>query len=230
MKTWKICIIIIGVLILILSSTSVTAATETDATGDVYQWKMVDSTWSWQKSTSPKSNIDITELTYSVNGNQLTLTMKVAGNIQASENIIYWVWLNTSDAIYYMSFNNDQKIVVGTGEEGGMPAISTDVTVSGNTISGSIGLVGTGETSNELWGYAWEYTEFGDQNQEWWGDWIPGTYAPFWGQEGNGDGNGGGTNGNDDTNGQGGSGSPGFETVAVITTLAIAIIILRRRK
>ncbi|KYK22449.1 hypothetical protein AYK21_03870 [Thermoplasmatales archaeon SG8-52-2] len=218
MKIWKISIILIGVLIIILSSTTVSAKTETDATGDVYHWKMVDSTWSWQKSSSPKSYIDVTELSYTVNGNQLTLEIKVAGNIQDSENIIYGVWLNTSDATYYMSLHNNQNIVMGQLDAGGMPAVSTDITVSGNTISGNIGLVGTDETSLKFWGYAYEYTEYGDKNQEWWGDWIPGDYAPF-------------TIDDDGTNGQGNdNGSPGFETVAVITALAIAIIIFRRRK
>ena len=236
MKIWKIYIIMIGVLILILSSTSVSA--ETDATGDVYHWKMVDSTWSWQQSILPKAHIDITELTYTVNGNQITITMKVAGNVQISENVAYMAWINTSDATYNMYLINDQKFVMAMSEiGGGMPAMNTDVTVSGNTISGTVELVGTDEASSELWGYAWEYTQFGDTNQEWWGDWIPGTYAPFWGQEGEGDGDGEGEGDGDDTNGEGSgnggngsSGTPGFEAIAVITALAIAIIFLRRRK
>jgi hypothetical protein len=239
MKFWKICIVMIGVLILVLSSTSVSAETETDATGDVYHWKMVDSSWSWQPSTLPRAHIDITELTYTVNGNQITISMKVAGNVQISENVAYMAWVNTSDATYNMYLINDQKFVMGISETGGgMPAMNTDVTVSGNTISGTIELVGTDDTSTELWGYAWEYTEYGDTNQEWWGDWIPGDYAPFWGQEddgdGEGDGNGddgGDTNGDGSSNGgNGSSGTPGFELVAVITALAIAVIVLRRRK
>jgi hypothetical protein len=246
MKFWKISIIMIGVLILILSSTSISAETETDATGDVYHWKIVDSAWSWQPSTEPRANIDITELTYTVNGNQLTLSMKVAGNVQTSENIVYWAWLNTSDATYYMSLMNDQKLIMAMSTiEGGMPAMNTDVTISGDTISGTIELVGTDETSMELWGYAWEYTEYGNVNQEWWGDWIPGTYAPFWGEEGNGDDEGDGDgegegdgdgegdangDGNGGGNGSGSSGTPGFETIALFVALAVAIIILRRRK
>jgi PGF-CTERM protein len=237
MKFWKICIIMIGVLILILSSTSASAITETDATGDVYHWKMVDSAWSWEPSTLPKAHIDITELTYTVNGNQITISMKVAGNAQISENVAYMAWINTSDATYNMYLINDQKFVMAMGiDGGGLPAMNTDVTVSGNTISGTIELVGTDKTIMEFWGYAWEYTEYGAANQEWWGDWIPGTNPPNWDQEGDGEGDGGDTNDEGDTNGEGsgnggnGSGTPGFEAVAVITALAVAIIILRRRK
>ncbi|KYK34914.1 MAG: hypothetical protein AYK22_04490 [Thermoplasmatales archaeon SG8-52-3] len=238
MKLRKTILIMIGIFVLFFSSISVSAETETDPTGDVYHWKMVDSTWSWQLSTVPKAYIDITELTYTVNGNQLTLSMKVAGNVQTSEKIVYWALLNTSDATYYMSIMNDQKLIMAMSTiGGGMPAMNTDVAVSGDTISGTIELVGTDETSIELWGYAWEYTEYGNINQEWWGDWIPGTYAPFEMDEGDGDGNGDGeTNGDGEENGDGGSssndngGTPGFEVLALFVSLAIVIFILRRRK
>lgn len=233
MKLSKICIVMIGILALILSSISVSAETETDETGDVYHWKMVDSEWSWQPSVDPKPNIDITELTYTIGGGQITIAMKVSGSIQSSENIAYMAWVNTSDATYQMYLLNDQKIVMAMNtEESGMPAMNTDITISGDTMTCAIELVGTDETSSEFWGYAMEYIEFGAENQEWWGDWIPGTYAPFYGEDGEEDDD---TNGDSDANGDDGSstdsnGSPGFEVMSIFIAIAFAVIIMKRRK
>jgi hypothetical protein len=240
MKFRKTIFIIIGVFVLVLSSIVVSAETETDATGDVYNWKMVDSTWSWKPSTEPKAHIDITELGYTSSGNQITLTLKVSGEIQSNENVAYIAWVNTSDATYQLYWMNGSSFSMGINTAGGTEFdMNPDITVSGNSISCTFNLVGTDDTSDEFWGTAMEYTEFGSTNQEWWGDWIPGTYAPFQGQggeeddEGEGDGN-GDTNGEGDTNGDGSgngsSGTPGFELVAVLTAIAISLIILRRRK
>ena len=59
MRLWKYCMIVIGTLVLVFSSISASAETETDPTGDVYHWKMVDSIWSWQPSVDNKANIDL---------------------------------------------------------------------------------------------------------------------------------------------------------------------------
>jgi len=235
MKLWKISMILIGVLVLILSSITVSAETQTDETGDVYHWKMVDSTWSWQPSTDPKSYIDITELTYTSSEDKLILSLEVSGNIQSSENIAYMAWVNTSDATYQLYWMNNQSfgIAISTEEGGTQFDMNPNVTVSGGTITCTFNLVGTEDTSTDFWGYAMEYTELGDTNQEWWGDWIPGTYAPFWGEngdegdDGNGDSDVNGNGGGSDTNG---GGTPGFEAVALISALALVIIILRRRE
>jgi hypothetical protein len=235
MKFSRICIVLIGIFALILSSISASAETETDQTGDVYHWIMVDSEWSWQPSVEQKPNIDITELTYIIGDGQMTISMKVSGAIESSDNIAYMAWVNTSDATYQMYLLNEQKIVMAMNtEEGGMPAMNTDITISGDTITCTIELVGTDETSTEFWGYAMEYTEFGAANQEWWGDWIPGTYAPFWGEDGNGDED-DDTNDDSDSNGDGGSstdsnGTPGFEVMSIFIAMAIAVIIMKRRK
>ena len=235
MKFSRICIVLIGIFALILSSISASAETETDETGDVYHAKMINSVWSYQPSVDPKPYLDITELTFTIGGGQITLSMKVSGAIESSENIAYMAWVNTSDATYQMYLMNDQKFVMAMNTvEGGMPAFNSDVTISGDTISCTIELVGTDETSSEFWGSAMEYIDFGAANQEWWGDWIPGTYAPFWGEDGNGEED-GDSNGDSDANGDGGSstdsnGSPGFEVMSIFIAMAIAVIIMKRRK
>ena len=235
------------ILVLVFSSYAVSAETQTDPSGDVYHWKMTDSIWSWEPSVDSKPNIDITELTYTPNGNQLTLTMTVAGNIENSDKIAYIAWVNTTDAYYWLYWMNGQSTSMAINTQEGSTQFDKDpdVTVNGGTITCVFDVVGTDIASSEFWGYAAEYTNFGVMTQDWWGDWIPGTYAPFWGQEGEGDDEGEGdgegddegegdgegeTDGEDSGNGENGSGSPGFEVIGVITALAIAIIILRKRK
>ena len=252
MKFRNILFIMLGVLVLVFSSITVSAETQTDPSGDVYHWKMTDSIWSWEPSVESKPNIDIIELTYTPNGNQLTLTMKVAGNIQNSDKIAYIAWVNTTDAYYWLYWMNGQStsMAINTQEGSTQFDMDPDVTVVEGTITCVFDVVGTDIASSEFWGYAAEYTNFGVMTQDWWGDWIPGTYAPFWdqegdgdgdegegdGDEGEGDGDEGDTDGEGETDGEGsgngenGSGTPGFELIGVITALAIAIIILRRRK
>jgi hypothetical protein len=221
MKLWKTSILLIGVFGLVLSCLSVSAETQNDTTGDVYHWKLTEATWSWKPSADPKANIDITELTYTSSENQLTLSLKVTGSIQSSEQIAYIAWVNTSDAFYWLYWMDGQSSSMAMNtEEGSMQFdLEPNVTVSSNTITCTFNVVGTDGTASEFWGYTAEYTEFGDITKEWWGDWIPGTYAPFWGQNGDGDGDG---NGDD--------GTPGFEAIAVIAAIALVFIILRRRK
>ncbi|MCX6665891.1 MAG: hypothetical protein NT038_07550 [Euryarchaeota archaeon] len=43
--------------------------------------------WSWQQNVTTKPNIDITEIYCTVNGETLTLTLKVQETIQEDENI-----------------------------------------------------------------------------------------------------------------------------------------------
>jgi len=101
MKLWKICILFISVVVMLLSSTSASAdKTESDPNGDVAHWQYSTGQWGWNYNVVNKPNIDITELSYSVSGDQLTLTLKVDGTIQSSELNWYWVYLNTSDATY----------------------------------------------------------------------------------------------------------------------------------
>ena len=228
MKLYKSCILIVGLAVILLSSVIVTAETETDPSGDVYHWKLTGTAWGWTPSTDPRPNIDITELTYTSDGDQLTMTMKVAGSIQSSENIVYMAWVNTSDAYYWLMVNDQNRSGMAMNTENAMQFEFANATVSGDTITCSFNLVGSDYNSTEFWGYAAEYEVFGDITKDWWGDWIPGSYSPFWGENGDEDGNGdgGGTTDNGDDSG----GSPGFEAIAIIAAIGVVFLILRRRK
>jgi PKD repeat protein len=174
-------IVIISLLILLVSCFSATAINISDGTGDVWHWaKSVSGTsWSWYGNVGDKPNIDITDVSYTVNDNKITLSLKVSGTIQTSEKVIYWVYYNSTDTNYWFSYTN------GSGGGFGMKEMNFTTTeefsISGNTIS--VVLDALGDTSKvELWGYAVEYTEIGDQTAEWWGDWAPNEEFPYYGE------------------------------------------------
>jgi len=209
-----------------LATTLASAEKVTDDTDDVWHW-----TWntglgkfSWAKSTTSKPNIDITELSYTVEGGQAILKMKVKGEIENSEKVAYIVYYNTTDTNYWMSYSNGTGFCMATS---GTSMAWGNVTVSGDTITATVNLVSTG-TESEFWGYAAEYTKIGDTSAEWWGDWAPQEESPWY----EGDGGDGGDGGEDGENGDGdgGGGIPGFEGAVLCISIVIAFVILRRRK
>jgi len=241
MKLWKSSILFLSVTVMILSSIIVSAdKTESDPTGDVAHWEYTTGQWGWNYNIGNKPNIDITEISYFVSGDQLTLTLKVVGNIQSSELNWYWAYLNTSDATYWMSWMEGEGGGMAMNiEEGSMQwDLEPEITASGSTLSCTFDVVGSDYSNAELWGYSTEYVEAGDMNSEWWGDWAPETRSPFWGEDNNGNGtdtdgtdtDGTDTDGTDDNGKTPPSGTPGFETIAIITAIGIALFILRRRK
>lgn len=172
-------IVIISLLILSMSCFSASAINISDSTNDVWHWaqSVSGTSWSWHGNVADKSNIDITEISYTVNGNKITLSLSVLGTIQTSEKVFYWVYYNSTDTNYWFSYTN------GNGGGFGMKDMSytatEDFTISGNTISVVLDVLG--DTSNgKLWGYAVEYTEIGDQTAEWWGDWVPNEEFPYY--------------------------------------------------
>ena len=104
-----------------------------------------------------------------------------------------------------------------------------NVTISGNTLSAVFNVMGD-TTTVELWGWAAEYTNYLSQTtNEWWGDWAPNSKLPFTpGTGGNTDGN--NTDGNNTDGNNTGTKTPGFEVIPVIAAVAIAAILLRRRR
>lgn len=242
MKLKSYGLVIVSLAILLGSCFTVAATSITDGTGDVWHYSYVGTAWSWGGNVGNKPNIDIKEISYEVNDDKITLKMEVAGSIQTSDKIGYWLWYNSTDATYWLSYIN------GTGTGFGMKkgnidytnyssyvTSSDNVTISGDTLSVVLNVLG--DTSNvELWGWAWEYTNSLDQTtNEWWGDWAPNSRLPFTPPSTNGT---DGTDGTDGTNGTGGnqngnqsgSGTPGFELVFVIAAVAVAMILLRKRR
>lgn len=201
------------------SLTGFAAAAESvsDDTGDVWHWTWNSNlgTYSWAHSASNRPNIDITELSYSVRGQQVILTLKVAGTI-GGDKTLYAAFYNTTDATYYMTYANGTGSCIGIS--GNYTGFSTgNATASGNTITGTVNLVGTGDKS-DFYGYAYEYTTFGDTSGEWWGDWAPQSGSPWYGMDTDDGGDGGG----------GGGSTPGFEILLALG--AIVLVAMMRKK
>ncbi|MBE3120869.1 MAG: hypothetical protein IMZ43_02490 [Thermoplasmata archaeon] len=225
MKLGKSSIVLIGVSGLLLLTLPVSATSINDGTGDVYHWTNTGTAWSWRANIGDKPNVDITEVSYSIDGNKLTLKLEVAGTIQTSEYYWYNVYFNSSDTIYYWMWSNGSGLGAATNQGQQAFDFVQNFTVSGNSISAEFNVIGNTSTGVELWGQAHQYTTAGanQQTTEWWGDWAPNTH--FTGQVTGDD------TGNDDNTGDKPKPStPGFEAIAVIAAVGLALILLKRRK
>jgi hypothetical protein len=243
MKNIKYYTIVLGaILTLILSAIGVSADSVTDSVDDVYHYAWSETGFSWQVSTADKPNIDITEISYSVEDTKLVLSLTVAGTITNSEFIAYWAYLNTSDSNYLVSWNNGSGFGFATNTDPSSYEIDyePEITASGNTITASYDVIGTFQTGIELYGWAAEYTSYGDTSHEWWGDWAPASYEPFDEEDltgdGDDDGTGDGSEEDQNTSGDGTSdigkttGTPGFELITVFLGVLFVIYMIWRRK
>jgi hypothetical protein len=223
MRKWRYGIVCMAIGLL-LGGVFTAAATETtDPTGDVWHWSNTKTGWTWSGDVTDKPNVDITRISETVSGDNLTLSLTVAGTIQESEKVTYWAYYNTTDTTYSMVWSN------GTGYAFAMKPgqISlANVTASGNTVSGVFSILGN-TTSQELWGWAAEYTDLGNNQSasEWWGDWVPNSKVPTSVvPEQPADKNQSSNSSSSKTS------TPGFEVLPLIAAFAIAVVLLRRRR
>ncbi len=237
MKGLKYAVACSAVFVLIGASMTVAAETITDPTGDVWHWTYNGTTYAWAGNVGDKPNIDITQVSATVSENDLTLSLTVAGTIQTSSKVGYWAYYNTTDSSYSMYWYNGTGVGIASNRSGGYDFVQ-NLTVSGNKISAVFSLLGS-TTTSDLWGWAAEFTAPLGTNQnasEWWGDWAPNSKIPFNTNPGGGTGNntggntGNNTGGNTGNNSGGKKGTPGFEIVPVVAAVAIAIILMRRRR
>lgn len=219
----------IGICVLMCFCFSASAEQITDGAGDVYHWSQTGTVWSWRTNIADKPDIDIKEISYAINDDKITLTLKVYGSIQTSEKVGYYMWYNSTDTVYMVSYVNGEGAAFGMK---GMNFTSEqNVTVSADALSVVLDVLG--DTSKvELWGYAVEYTTtFGDQMNEWWGDWAPND--KFIGDTGDDDTDDGtsddGTDETDDGS-ESQPSTPGFEVLAVLVACGVAFILLRKRR
>jgi uncharacterized protein YxeA len=235
----KILVFLIGLVFITTLSSNALAESVTDPTGDVYHWRNTGTTWGWDTNIGTKPNIDITDLSYSINGETVVLTMTVAGTITDSELISYWGYLNTSDSTYMFSWNDGEAFGFGTNTEAGSYEMDYDpeITSNGNTISASYDVIGSFQTDVEVWGWAAEYTTYGDVSAEWWSDWAPEEYSWFEGDE-SGDNTGnddegsnddGGSTDSGETDNQNNNGTPGFEIFTLFVALIALVFVIKRR-
>ena len=231
MKLGKSSIVLLIISGLLMLTLPVSAISISDGTGDVYHWSQTGTAWSWRANIGDKPNVDITEVSYSVDGDKLTLKLKVAGTIQTSEYYWYNTYFNSSDTVYMWWWSNGSGFGMASNQNQSAYDMVQNFTVSGNSISAEFNVIGA-TTEEELWGQAHQYTLVGQNQQtnEWWGDWAPNTR--FTGELADGDT--GNNTGNNDNGGNNGNttkpSTPGFELIAVIAAVGIALILLKRRK
>ena len=227
MKVRKLSLVVIGIGMLLLSSICVSASTLTEGTGDVYHWTQTGTTWGWQYNVIDKPNIDITELSATVNENQLTLALTVSGTIENSDKIGYWVYYNTTDMSYWLAWSNGTGGAFGFNTSGGYmggAGVMGEISASAGTITATFNITEIEMTAEEnMYGYASQYmTSSGDITNEWWGDWVPNDNSPY--KEPS-------NTGNNQTGGSdSGSKTPGFEIPLLIIALVVALIMIRRKK
>jgi hypothetical protein len=225
MKLRRYGLVIVSLSILLGSCFTAAATTITDGTGDVWHWSYNGTTWSWVGNVAGKPDIDITQISSTVNGGSLTLSLTVAGTIRSSDKIYYWAYFNTTDSAYYMFWYNGSGYAFATNHSY-IPEMG-NITVSGNTINSVFNVMGD-TTTVELWGWAAEYTNYLSQTtNEWWGDWAPNSKLPFTPPGTSGNQTGGNNTGN---NTGGGKQTPGFEVLPALAAVALAIVLLRRRR
>ncbi len=190
-----------------------------DSTNDIMHYHWNNGRYGWKMNSGNKPNIDITEINYAISENKMRMSLTVDRNILNSEMISYHMHLNTSDSYYYFIWLNGEGVGMATTTDGTsfQGDINPDITVSGNTITATFDIIGTSTTVKELWGFAAEYTEYGDTSAEWWVDYAPNDESPY-------------TADTNPASGDLSGGTPGFELVMLITAIGIAFILLSKRK
>lgn len=252
-------LIIIGAVVFLIGA-SVNVSAEADGTGDLFHYKEDSksvSGWSFEQYSGEKPNIDITDLSYTSENGQLTITMTVNGQIEDKAGLAYYVYIlrdevGAGNLAYY---TNSFYYVWGDT----MESSNSDMTsrAGSDTITFTMDY-STPENITGIRGYTYEAADSSlGTNGEYWGDWAPDTYFPayadFYGssndgedtsEEGNGEttdeGDGTTTGEEDVTNGEdtteggeensGSEKTPGFEILTLVASVAIALILLRKRK
>lgn len=238
--------VIIGSLLILLGA-AVTCSATSDSTGDVWHYTYSGTSWTWERYTGEKPNIDITDISYTTSGGKTTVTLTVAGNIVDSPNIYYYIYLVSDSLSSFAYYSNGieymlDPVSVGTNTGSKAGSNSWSVTFNVDASSGSY----------SVYGYALEYSDINQAtNGEYWGDWAPDNYFPAYdqyygnttGNTGN-EGTGGNETGENTTGGETGGGStsdetggatpkggtPGFELIFAVFAIAMALIFLKRKR
>ena len=185
-----------------------------------------------------REKVDITDISYSISGSDITVSLTVKDGIDTSnQNIIYWVYLQavglTELDYYFLSYSQGQGIISSAGNFAGYLDLNPDFNISSDGKTLSYTFTGVDPTNSfEPWGFAIEYLDFGGgEGGEAWVDYAPAIYAPWYDsgeeeeeeeeQENNEEN--AGENGED-------NGSPGFELLVFVAAIVVALLFIRRKK
>jgi len=211
----KCSVILLFSLGLILLSPSLLAVSDT--TEDVYHFGGYNAEVKWE-FFGERDAIDISDVSQSVSGSDITVSLTVKGGITDNDKISYYIYLYKDATSYYaVDYSDGSGMATSNGDIASYPAdTSPDYVFSNNgkTFSYTFSNVDT-SSSLTLEAYAVEHAAFGGIAGEAWYDYAPENTAPYYA--------GGNTGGN-----SGGNGTPGFEIIACL--FAIGFIFVFRQK
>lgn len=228
--------------LLLLSSLAILVSAETDETNDVWHQVWTESGYQWDAYSGSKPNIDITDVSYSIDGSTATVTMTTKGDMSPNtENVVYTIHLQSTESTYYWIFySNGQGTIMGMGNFQGFTS-QFENPISGNTFSISFE-IDDPNIDYTIVGFNAEHSDIDAEHGEAWWDYAPNSEAPYYGLSGdeNGNGDSGDTgdsgdngdtdDGNQNTNTPPPSGTPGFEIVFLLIAIGIVYIFSRRKK
>lgn len=200
-------------LVFILLSPSLLA--ESDATGDIYHFAGYNADIKWE-FYGERDAIDITDVSQSVSGSDITVSLTVNGGITDNNKISYYIYLYKDATSYYaVEYSDGSGMASSNGGIASYPVDTSPDYVFSNdkkTFSYTFSDVDT-TSSLSLEAYAVELAEFGGIAGEAWYDYAPENTAPYY------------ANGNG-----GGNGSPGFEFILVLVGFFVLSSIYKTRK
>jgi len=233
MKIWKYVIMLVSVSMLVFCSAVVSAETETIRDG---QNDVIKATGGATFQTGQTMNeIDVKQITCTIEGTTLTLEYEIVGTFQRTDDYMYYTIVKTSDFNYIVSMSDGDADTMITGNAGSDYLPDNPECVVGEHTLRAVFETQGDTTIEEIFGWA---TFINDPVYQ---DWAPDSRGPegsfdTGGDDTGGDDTGGDDTGDDDTSGNDTSGdakkpdTPGFQLVAVIAAVGIALILLKRRK
>jgi hypothetical protein len=229
MNLWKYGIVFVVLCILICTSFSASAVSFSDPIGDVHYGNASDN----YGKIDNRPNVDITQLSVTVKGNRITLSITVAGGIQISDDVMYTAYINSTDTRYTMLLNNNDYIMgASVNRSSGVYEYANDsVTVSGDTLSVVFNLHSSASMET-IYGLTQERerTQSGLTGDLWFDNAKFAYTTNSTDSDVNTTNNTDGNNTNGDTGTLPGEKTPGFEILPVIVAITITVILLRRRR
>jgi hypothetical protein len=188
---------------------------ESDATEDVYHFGGYNADVKWE-FYGQRDAIDITDVSQSVSGSDISVSLTVKGGITDNNKISYYIYLYKDATSYYaVEYSDGSGMASSNGDIASYPVdTSPDYVFSNNgkTFSYTFSDVDT-SGSLRLEAYAVEHAEYGGIAGEAWYDYAPENTAPYY-ANGNGEGN----------------GSPGFEFILVLVGVFVLSFVYKMRK
>jgi hypothetical protein len=204
--------IIFAIIAILAISTVASAEKISDKQNDVLYVEWDENLNSYKGiSSSNKPNIDIKEVSYEIKSDgNITLMLKVYGNIEKSDKIFYWIYLNTTDRSYYLMFSNKTQICYSMKGGDVSTYLQGEVEQVDDTIIAKFESIELGSII-EFLAYSAEYEKL-DVRNRWHGDWAPDKFSPVYEEK-------------QETKEK--KGLPGFELILILS--AITIILWRKR-